>query len=241
MAMPGVAAAKGPTASRPQLRLLHSFQLVHAGNRVRLPLSAQRVLVFVALHGHALQRQYVAYSLWLDYPEERAHANLRSALWRIHRAGLRLVNADAASLWLDDSVIVDLREAEALARRVMDPAAAVDDLDEDLLYGDLLPDWYDDWLVFQRERYRQLRLHALEALCERLTQAGRLDAALQAGLAAVESEPMRETAHRAVIRAHLAEGNTCEAIRQFELCRRVLREQLGVEPSERLHRLMRNL
>lgn len=204
-------------------------------------MSAQRVLVFVALHEHALQRQYVACSLWLDYPEDRAHANLRSALWRIHRTGLRLVRADAASIWLDDTVLVDLREAEALARRVIDPGTALDDLDGDLLHGDLLPDWYDDWLVFPRERYRQLRLHALESLCERLTQAGRLDAALQAGLGAVASEPLRETAHRAVIRAHLAEGNTVEAIRQFELCERLLREQLGVRPSERMVRLMRDV
>jgi DNA-binding SARP family transcriptional activator len=235
-----VAAAKGPIASGPSLRLLESFDLVNSGASVHLPPSAQRVLVFVALHRHAVQRQYVAGSLWLDYPEDRAQANLRSALWRIHRTGLRLVNSDTCSLRLDDMVAVDLREAEAVAQRVMDPSLAVDDLSSDLLYGDVLPDWYDEWLVFQRERYRQLRLHALETLCHRLTQIGQLDAALQTGLAAVESEPLRETAHRAVIRAHLAEGNTGEALRQFELCRRLLREHLGVQPSERMHTLMRS-
>jgi DNA-binding SARP family transcriptional activator len=237
--MRDVAAAKGTIASRPRLRLLESFDLVDSGASVQIPPSAQRVLVFIALRRHAVQRQFVASSLWLDYPEDRAQANLRSALWRIHRTGLRLVNSDACSLRLDDLVAVDLHEAEAVAQRIFDLSLTLDGLSSDLLYGDLLPDWYDEWLVFQRERYRQLRLHALETLCHRLTQAGQLDAALQAGLAAVESEPLRETAHRAVIRAHLAEGNTGEALRQYELCRRLLHEQLGVQPSERMNALMR--
>jgi DNA-binding SARP family transcriptional activator len=241
MAMLGIAAASGPTASRPYLRLLRSFGLVCADRDVSLPLSAQRILVFVALRPEALKRQHVACSLWLDYPEQRAHANLRSALWRIHRTGLRLVNADATTVQLDSAVVVDLREAEALAQQVLDPLVVVDNLDVGRLDGDLLPDWYDDWLVFDRERHRQLRLHALEALCERLTQAGRLDAAVQAGLAAVASEPLRETAHQAVIRAHLAEGNASEALRQFKLCQRLLRKHLGVEPSERTSGLLRDI
>ena len=39
--------------------------------------------------------------------------------------------------------------------------------------GELLPDWYDDWVLLERERFRQLRLHALDALCDDLTRAGR--------------------------------------------------------------------
>jgi DNA-binding SARP family transcriptional activator len=239
MAMIDVAAADRPITSRPRLRLLESFELTDVGAAVALPPSAQRVLVFVALHENCVQRQYVAGSLWLDFPEERAHANLRSALWRIHRTGVKLVSADGSRLRLNPDVEVDFREAEAVAHRVLDPAADLPDVRSDLLQADLLPDWYDDWLVFQRERYRQLRLHALETLCERLTRSGHIDAALQAGLAAVASEPLRETAHRTVVLAHLAEGNTCEAIRQFELCRRLLRDQLGVEPSERIQELVR--
>jgi DNA-binding SARP family transcriptional activator len=241
VAIRGIAAADGRTSRRPRLTLLNAFTLSVAGEAVHLPLSAQRILVFVALHDHPVQRPYVACSLWLDSPEERAHANLRSALWRIHKRGVRLVNAVGNQLCLDREVLVDLREAEALARRIADPGHEVSERDTWILSRDLLPDWYEDWVVFERERYRQLRLHALELLCERLTEAGRLEEALQAGLAAVSAEPLRETAHRAVIRTHLAEGNASEAIRQFELCRRLLHEQLGVEPSERMHELIRNL
>jgi DNA-binding SARP family transcriptional activator len=230
------------TVSRRELRLLKGFELVVAGDPLPLPLSAQRVLAFVALHDRPVLRPHVAGSLWLDSPEERASANLRSALWRIHRCGLRLVRTIGQQLSLERGVVVDVRESSALARRVLEkPNAAVLEPASSLYDGDLLPGWYDDWLVFERERYRQLRLRALDALCERLTVAGRLGDALEAGLAAVASEPLRESAHRAVIRVHLAEGNVGEAIRQYGLCRRVLREQLGIEPSAQIEALMAGL
>ncbi len=225
-----------------QLRLLNGFELDSAGEAVRLPMSAQRVLAFVALQDSPLQRPYVAGSLWLDWPEQRAYANLRSALWRIHRCGLPLVNAVGQQLSLNRGVVVDVRELEALARRALaGTSTAILEPEWSLFSGDLLPDWYDDWLVLERERYRQLRLRALDALCARLTDAGRFDEALAAGLAAVAGEPLRESAHRAVIRVHLSEGNVGEAIRQCRLFRRLLREQLGIEPSARMDELMAGL
>lgn len=236
--MTEIAAATTPAGRRTRLTLLDAFG-VWGATQVRLPLSAQRLVAFLALHEHPLQRAYVACSLWLDSPDERAHANLRSALWRIQRTGLRLVRVAGSQLVLDEDVSVDLREARTLARRVVEDPTGVDDVDPLSLAGELLPDWYDDWLVFEREQHRQLRLHALELLCDRLTRDGRVAKALEAGLAAVMSEPLRESAHRAVIRAHLAEGNRAEAIRQYELCRRVLQSQLGIEPSPSIAALLR--
>jgi DNA-binding SARP family transcriptional activator len=209
---------------------------------VLLPLSAQRLLAFVALHDRPVQRPYVAGSLWLDSPEQRAYANLRSALWRLHRCGLRLVESFGQRLALDPDVVVDLREAEVLAHRALDGSTAdVFDVDVSIFSSDLLPDWYDEWIVLERERYRQLRLRALDTLCERLTRAGRLDAALEVGLAAVAGEPLRESSHRALIRVHLADGNVAEAIRQYRLCRRLLREQLDLEPSDQMAELLRGV
>lgn len=224
------------------LRLLDGFELIANGVEVHLPMSAQRLLAFVALHDRPLQRAFVAGSLWLDSPEERAYANLRSALWRLHRGGVRLLQVYGPQLSLHRSVVVDLRQAEEFARRALH---AGDDLTGDveplLLGGDLLPDWYDDWVVLERERFRQLRLRALDALCERLMRAGRLDAALDVALAAVAGEPLRESSHRAVVRVHLRNGNAAEAIRQYRLCRRLLREQLGIDPSVQMEELIRGV
>jgi DNA-binding SARP family transcriptional activator len=222
-----------------ELTLLGSFGLSLDGEPVALPMSAQRVLAFVALHRRPLQRPYVAASLWLDSPEDRAFASLRSALWRLGRHGRPIVQPQAQMLALAGDVEVDLCDAEAEARRVLDGTEAAPSSSQvSALSDDVLPDWYEDWIVLERERYRQLRLRALDALCERLTTADRLAEALEAGLAAVAGEPLRESAHRAVIRVHLAEGNIGEALRQYNLCRRLLREQLGVEPSKWMQELI---
>jgi len=228
-------------AAKPtMLKLLDGFDLVRAGRPVTLPLSAQRLVAFVALHERPLPRSFVAGSLWLDSSEERANANLRSALWRLHRSGQRVVECVGQRLALDPSVVVDLRESEVLAHRVL---SGIDELEVEpsALSGELLPGWYDEWILFERERFRQLRLRALDTLCERLTEAGRFDAALEAGLAAVAGEPLRESSHRAVIRAHLADGNVAEAIRQYRLCRRLLKDQLGLEPSDQTDGLFRGV
>jgi DNA-binding SARP family transcriptional activator len=227
-----------PTTAEARLSLLGSFELVCACGRVRLPMSGQRLVAFLALHDRPLQRLYVASVLWLDTPEERACANLRSALWRLHRCDPGLVDTVGQELRLSPKVAVDLREAEAAAYRILEVCEPDEKRFEPAqLSDDLLPDWYDDWVLLERERFRQVRLHALDTLCERLTTGGRLEEALEAGLSAVAAEPLRESAHRAVVRVHLAEGNTAEAIRQYRLCRRLLKEQLGVEPSPRMLQL----
>jgi DNA-binding SARP family transcriptional activator len=225
--------------ARVSLRLLNAFALECDGAFLQLPTSAQRVLAFVALHNHPLRRPYVAGSLWIDSPEDRAYANLRSALWRLRRCDPRLVEAEGCDLSLGRDVDVDLRELERLARSVV--AGTASDLlavDASLFGSDLLPDWYDDWVLIEREHYRQLRLHALDALCERLTAGGRLEEALEVGLAAVAGEPLRESAQRALVRVHLAEGNVGEAARQYSLYRRLLDEQLGIEPSPLMEELV---
>jgi DNA-binding SARP family transcriptional activator len=144
---------------------------------------------------------------------------------------------------LGTDVAVDLTAAIALAQRLLDRSVRCDDDDlsaeaRSRLSCDLLPACYDDWVLVECERFHQLRLHALEALCERLTAARRYGEAIDAGLGAVRAEPLRESAHRALINAHLAEGNQAEAGRQYELYRGILRDELGIEPTDGLRRLM---
>jgi DNA-binding SARP family transcriptional activator len=102
------------------------------------------------------------------------------------------------------------------------------------LGGELLPDWYDDWVVVERERVRHAQLRALEGACRALSARGDYAGAVDAGLRLVAAEPLRESSHRTLIAAHLAEGNVGEAIRQFEAYVRLARDDLGVEPTESL-------
>jgi DNA-binding SARP family transcriptional activator len=224
------------------LELLDAFELRFDGEPVPLPPSAQRLLALLALHDRPLRRPHVAGTLWLDTPEERASANLRSSLWRLNRPGPKLVEATSLQLRLAPDVRVDVRETAALAHRLIAeperPDESATSLDPARLTGELLPDWYEDWVLLERERLRQLSLHALEALGERLLAAQKVGEALEAALAAIAMEPLRESSHRLLIRIHLREGNAAEALRHFDFCSRLFREQLGLEPSAQLAELV---
>jgi DNA-binding SARP family transcriptional activator len=213
---------------------------------VPLPLSAQRLLALLALRDHPLLRVHVAGVLWLEATEERALGSLRSALWRVHQPGHHLIQATTTHLCLAPGVEVDLHEATSLARSLIGSEQGAEagvqaGASRSLLSGVLLPDWYDDWVLMERERFRQLSLHALEALSDRLAAEGRFGEAAEAALAAVAGEPLRESAHRALIRVHLAEGNRSEARRQYELFRSLLASKLGLEPSPVLEALVSGL
>lgn len=217
-----------------RLRLLDGFEFEQDGSCVELPLGTQRLVAFLAFHERPLLRTYVAGCLWLDSSSERSYANLRTALWRLRRPAAGLIQCRGQHLLLDPQVAIDLRQVVRLARSPVDDGGDPSDTTQVLLTGDLLPDWYDDWVVIERERLRQLRLHALELHCLRLARCGRFCEAVDVGMAAVSAEPLRESAHRVLIIAHLAEGNTIEAARQYVRFRDLAWEALGVEPSRAL-------
>ena len=216
-----------------ELRLLDAFEVVSEdGATIDLPNAAQRLVAFVALHERPVLRDYAAGTLWLETTDEHAAGNLRSTLWRVQTRAPGLLRVESHALRLDPHVRVDLHDARRGAQHELG-ADAGHPCDPNMFAGDLLPGWYDDdWAILERERFRQLRLNALDALCDRNLREGHLGEALQAGLLSVAGEPLRESAHRCLIRVHLAAGNAGEALRQFELCRRLLHEQLGVEPTE---------
>ena len=225
-----------------RLSLLDGFELRIDGTAVEMTPGGQRLLAFLAMQERPVLAEYVAACLWIDRSSEHARANLRAALDRIRFSSATLVDAAAGHLRLGAEVSVDLRDAIDGARMLLSPRSEVveGDFEEFLLSGDVLPGWHEDWVLIERERLRQLRLHALEALCRRLTAAGRLAEAIDVGLAAVAADPLRESAHRALIQAHLAEGNRAEAVRQCEVYRELLWNGLGVSPSAQLKVLMAN-
>ena len=224
-----------------RLSMLGGFDLRLDGESVELPHSAQRLISFLALHRSALMRVFVAGKLWTEASEAQANSSLRSVLWRV-RARASVIDATSTHLSLAPWVTTDVAECADAVQRLLDHGAPADAADVFALAGagELLPDFYDDWLVVERERVRQRRLHSLEAACVRLTEAGRYAEALEAGLAAVAVEPLRETGHAVVMRVHLAEGNLIEASRQYQHLRDLLRDQLGTTPSQRVSMLLRD-
>jgi DNA-binding SARP family transcriptional activator len=231
--------------SKIHLQVLGDFRVLRAGEVVPVCQGGQRVLAFLGLHRRAMPRSRVAGTLWPERTGAQASANLRAALSRLPRpGGHRLTRSSTTELGLADDVEVDMwlchtRIGELRAAETAPPTVADDPL---LLFDDdVLPLWDDDWVLVERERHRQARLHALERLSAAHLADGRFDEALLAGLAAVAGESLRESAHRRVIEVHLAEQNPAEALRQYETYRRLLRAELGLRPSETIRRLVRAL
>ena len=231
--------------SPPQLRLalLGDFQLTNNGEELTVSRPAQRLLTHLAVvhRGKPVRRAALAERLWPDSSPDRATSSLRSVLWRLPRPrGRTLVTCTSTSARLSDDIVVDLWEGEVLAGRLcgddVPPPSVLTDLA--LLIQDLLPSWQEEWLMVEQESYRQKRLHALERSAGALRDRGRFADALSAGLGAIRSEPLRESAHRRVIEVHLAEGNHAEALRQYEGYRRLLAEELGLSPSPVIRRLV---
>ena len=225
------------------LALMHGFTLTVGEQHVPLVWSGQRLLAFLALANGPVSRRFIAGALWPDTTALKASGNLRTALWRVHRACEELVYASAQQLALCSTVAVDVRDAQAVARRLLDSTAQCDDIlcpaTRMMLSADILPDGYDDdWLLLEREQFHQLRLLALEAMSERLIAAHRYGEAVDSAMAAIRAEPLRESAHTLLIRAHLGAGNRWAAVRQYQQCRQVLREEIGVDPSPELRCLL---
>ena len=226
-----------------RLNLLHGFELSSGERPLTLPMNAQRLVAFIALHERPTPRLFVAGNLWMDADEERSNASLRSALWRVGRVAADLLVTSKSHLSLSPGVMVDIREAVSTAHRILDSAEdlSLEHVDGACLTGDLLTGWYDDWIIVERERVRQLMLHALELLCLKLSAAGKHAQAIEAGIAAVSAEPLRESAHRALIQAHMSEGNFSEALQQYRTYRAVVQRELGIEPSGLMENLVRGL
>ncbi|CAG7654583.1 AfsR/SARP family transcriptional regulator [Actinacidiphila bryophytorum] len=235
-------AAQAGSSAQVTLRLLGDFELRCGDTAVPVAAGSRRLMAFVALHHHPVSRCMTGAALWPDAAAERAAASLRTALWRLPEpAGRPLVSAAGTQLSLDAAILVDLHQGSARAGELLEPdgaAATGPPTVPAVLRGDLLPGWDEEWLLPERERFRQLRLHALERLCERLTAEGRYGHALEAGLAAVDIEPLRESAHRAVLRVHLREGNAVEALRTYRAYGRLLAAELDLRPSVAIRRLI---
>jgi DNA-binding SARP family transcriptional activator len=177
--------------------LLGGFTLLRGTEEINFTLSAQRLVALLALRERPLSRTYLAAMLWPDNSTDRSLADLRTALWRVNRCPPSVVATAGMRLFLREDVHVDVRALAQLGRVTPGHAAKksviaqLAGLSWVELSMDLLPDWYDDWLVEDRERVRQLRLHALELLTDELSRSGRHGEAIQAALAAVRLEPLR--------------------------------------------------
>ena len=212
-----------------RLQVLGGFRLSAGNAVVAIPLSGQRLVAILALRGPSPRLQ-LAGLLWPDVPEGRALGCLRTAVWRLRQLQLDVVARPHPELALPSGVAVDAH----------DPANVVASWRNGSRHStELLPGWYDDWVLSERERIRQVLLHATERAAQDSLARGEPETALTLAMAAVAVDPLRESAHRLVVRAHLAEGNVGEARRHIADVYQLMIDELGVPPSAALCDLAR--
>ena len=234
-------------ARRAHIQLLGGFCVSHEGRPDSvLPEGSQRLFSVLALSQAPLTRLGLSGVLWPESTEDHAYSCLRSALARLTAENRDAMAVGQRNLGLAHDVSVDVRDWQDMAGRLLSPDVPNSECDLsaaaiEAFSLDLLPGWYEDWVMIAGEKWRQLRMHALEAIADRLARDGRYGEALIAALSAVAAEPLRESAHCLLIRLHLAEGNQSEALKTSERYRTLIRRELGLEPTARITRLVADL
>jgi DNA-binding SARP family transcriptional activator len=212
---------------------------------------AQELLCYLLLGGRRPHhREVLAERLWgTDGADgaSRGRKYLRQTLWELHRAfappgssawPLR-VDAEWIGIRWDSDISSDVDDLELAYELVRRSSAArlTDDVAErahaaaELYQGDLLEGWYQDWCVIERERCRALYFMLLDRLMAHEDEAGNYSRALRYGATLLRSEPAHERTHRRMMRLHYCLGDRTAALRQFQSCRRILREELQAAPA----------
>lgn len=235
------------------IALLGDLQLTYEGDSYPTVLHTvttarlQALLTYLLLHRTASQaREHLAFLFWPDTSEAQALTNLRNLLHKLRQAlptPERFLLIDARSVqWRPDAPytldVATFEQAVAQATTCPDLASAID-----LYRGELLPRCYDDWILPERERLRQLALDAFERLITMLEAQRDYRAAIGYSQRLLQLEPLNEALYRRLMHLHAANDDRAGALHVYECCAAMLQVEFAAEPSfatqELLHRLQR--
>ena len=228
------------------VRLLGNFEVKSDGEPVLIASRpAQSLFSYLILTaGTSHRREKLAGMLWPDSLEETARDNLRHALWRLRKAlqtgsaanylqanDLSISFDTSADYWLDTTALENLRD-DAPAAEMMNVLSEYQ--------GELLPGFYDEWVVLEREHLSSIFEHQMARLMSLLQNEKRWLDILDWGERWIKLGQKPEPAYRALMSAHAAKGDMSKVVATYERCVKSLRE-FGVEPSEQTKELYENL
>lgn len=216
----------GPGAATLQVSVLGSFTLTADGAAVPLGVDARRLVAYLAVHPRPQGRGALAADLWPGVTPVAAGRLLAEAAAAVDVPGLITGIDPVEALALAAHVEVDLTASLGLIRALPE-IPPTDEPPTSSLTADILPGWTAAWIAVERERFRQLRLHALEERSLRLAAAGRVDEAVAMAEVAVHAAPSRESARRALVEARLAQGDIAAAVAVYDDYQELLRSSVG--------------
>jgi len=228
-----------------KITLLGQFKLQAKDLPIELPSRpAQSLLAYLALNAGVTQRrEKLASLLWPEASETNARSYLRQALWRIRKALERasipgenyLETSDIsitfkaqADYWVDAALLLEIGEAPT-----------IEDLTEavSLYQGELLPGFYDEWIVLERDRLQAVFHQMMNLLLEHLIQAEQWDKTLKWGEQWIRLGFAPEPAFRYIMLAHAGLGDQGMVNSTYQRCVESLSRELDLEPSPETQQL----
>ena len=229
-----------------EVKLLGRFEVSQDGKPIAITSRpAQSLFAYLILSaGTSHRREKLAGMLWPDSLEETARDNLRHALWRVRKAlpsqprveyllvdDLSIAFNASAEYWLDAAEVEKLTETTS-ADKLMTVLSAYQ--------GELLPGFYDEWVVLEREHLYSIFEHHMARLMALLQEEKRWLDILDWGERWIKLGQKPEPAYRALMSAHAAKGDMSKVAATYERCVKSLRE-FGIEPSEQTRALYERL
>lgn len=224
-----------------RLYLLGAFRLERNGALVSVPgRKARALLAYLTLYPEQHTRERLAARFWDSASTTDARLSLRVTLNALRKLDPNLILADTDTVQLNHEAQLwsDVRTFTAQHQRTVKAGEPNEELLRPnpqalfaLYRGDLLPEFYEDWVLEERERLRQLYLDALLGLVEEYRSRSEYKLAIETAHKVLEMDRANERAHQHLMFCYVASGDRNAAVAQYLECERALREELAVEPA----------
>ena len=221
-----------------EVMLLGQFQIRIDDKPIDIPSRAeQSLLAYLMLNaGTAFRREHLAGLFWPDSDESNAKGYLRQALWRLRKSFSETApsapdyfQANKISIAFDPSHPYRLDTAVLEDETVGGPKDLLPAIQ--VYAGELLPGFYDEWAVLERERLRAIFGRKMQRLLGQLQSARRWQDLIQQAERWISMGDNPESAYRALILGHAMLGDMSGARTAYNRCRMVFERDLQVELS----------
>jgi TolB-like protein/DNA-binding SARP family transcriptional activator/Flp pilus assembly protein TadD len=230
------------------LRLFGTFSLILPDGH-DLPITSKKnraLLAILALSpGGQAKRDRLCELLWGDRGDEQARSSLRQSFAVMRK---ELGEAEPLVLQTREDIIllripgVNVDTVEFLGLSKLSDAASLRKASE-LYSGEFLADTsvrdpaFEDWLAAARRRLENQAIGVFEKLTELETGQDLISIAKRL----VELDPLRESSHRTLMDAYYKVGENGLALRQYEICKNLLKTELDVEPARQTQELKQKI
>jgi len=243
------------------VQLFGGLKIEPLSTKTQLSPKVEEVFCYLILYRHsAHSRETLCDLFWRDQEEASARRSLNTALWRLRS----VVNSGELNLTepyiltkhggnvqfnCASDFILDVEKFESILRPLTTKSAVLTTLPMcsheadrllgalELYRGDVLANDHCDWALIERERLRNLYMLGISRIINYFKRAAAYDQAIYWADRMLQIEPLREDAHREIMQLYIAAGNSGLALRQYELCRNLLKKELGVRPDPETQRL----